>query len=136
VEISKKIIAVLMIGLAMMWAMSGCKSKNKEAKHRTLQGTIAVISTANNTVAMNWYSEKLGKTIPVSGKIVPETEIYIDGKLADLSQLKENDEVIVEGYKKGSDVVALKVMVTRTGSAGSQNIIKQATTQPVSEETK
>jgi hypothetical protein len=88
-----------------------------------------MVSAANNTVAMNWYSEKLGKSIPVSGKIIPETEIYIDGKLADINQLKENDEVIVEGYKKGTDVIALKVMVTRTAANGSQTIQKP-TTQP------
>jgi hypothetical protein len=129
VILSKKILIVVMMGLAMMWAMNGCKSKDKEAKHRTLQGTVAMVSAANNTVAMNWYSEKLGKSIPVSGKIIPETEIYIDGKLADINQLKENDEVIVEGYKKGTDVIALKVMVTRTAANGSQTIQKP-TTQP------
>jgi hypothetical protein len=79
---------------------------------------------------MNLFNEKEGKTIPVAGKITPETEIYIDGKLADISQLKENDEVSVEGYKKGTDVVAVKVMVARNSNV-SQKIQKPAAaTQP------
>jgi ribosomal protein S12 len=112
------------------WSLTGCKSKDKQPKHRTLHGTVSTIDTSNGTVAMNWFNENLGKSMVVAGKITKDTEIYIDGKLGDITHIQENDEVSVEGFKKGTDIVAVKVMITRNATQ-SQTIKKPTpTSQP------
>ncbi len=123
-----KSIIILAIFLASFsLVLDGCKSKEDKKHNRTLHGTIEEIDVPGNAVTMNWFNEKLGKSMIIAGKITKETEIYIDGKLGNLSQVKSGDKVIVEGYKKGTDIVGVKVSITHAGPATK---ITRPTTQP------
>ena len=114
--------------------MAGCKSKDSKIQNRTLHGTIATIDVANGSVSMNWFNEKMGKPMIVGGQILDDTEIYIDGKMADLGQLKEGDEVVVDGYsEKGKGIFAQRITVTRN-LAGTMTKIEKPTTTKAAEE--
>jgi len=121
-------LGLLLVMTGSVLCLDGCKAKEQKKHNRTIQGTVEEIDIPGNTVTMNWFNEKQGKSLTLAGKITKETEVYIDGKLADLSQVKTGDKVIVEGYKKGTDIVAIKVSITH----GSQTPkASRATTQPV-----
>jgi hypothetical protein len=129
----KRSTSIVVLGLflaSFAFLADGCKSKEDKKHNRTLKGTIEEIDIPGNTVSMNWFNEKLGKSMVIAGIITKETEIYIDGKLGNignLSQAKTGDKVIVEGYKKGTDVVAVKINITQVGQATK---INRPTTQP------
>ncbi len=117
----------MIIGLCGL-TMGGCKSKESKVQNRTLHGTIATIDVANGNVSMNWFNEKQGKPMLVGGQLLEDTGIYIDGKIADIGQLKEGDEVVVEGYvEKGKGIFAKRIMVTRN-SPGTMTKIEKPTT--------
>lgn len=109
----------------MITGFIGCKSKEDKKRARILHGTIDTIDLPSKTISVEWYNPKRGETMFVAGRITKETEIYIDGKIEDISKIKTGDPVIVEGYKKGSDVVAVKLDIVRASQ--SRTIIKPAT---------
>jgi|WetSurMetagenome_2_1015567.scaffolds.fasta_scaffold131875_2 hypothetical protein len=126
----KRSTSIVVLGLflaSFAFLADGCKSKEDKKHTRTLKGTIEELDIPGNTVTMNWFNEKLGKSMIIAGKITKETEIYIDGKLGKLSHVKSGDKVIVEGYKKGTDIIAVKVNITQVGQATK---INRPTTQP------
>ncbi len=125
---SKSIVVLGLLLATFAFFTDGCKSKSEKKRNRVLRGTIEEVDIPGKTVTMNWFNEKLGKSMVIAGQITKETEIYIDGKLGDLSQIKSGDKVIVEGYQKGTDTVAAKVNITHTGQTPKP---KPATTQPV-----
>ncbi len=132
---SKKIFFVVLLVLVVGISLPGCKSKESKKRYRTLHGTIVSVDTSNGTIVMNWFNEKTGTTIPIGGQVTKETEIYIDGKVADISQIKVDDEVTVEGYQKGPDTVPVKITINHH-SGGTKIIPKKATTQPARTEQK
>ncbi len=126
---NKKVIVLLALTVVTMNMFIGCKSKEPKKRQRTLHGIIDTIDLNSKTVSMEWYNPKRGQTMFIAGRITKDTEIYIDGKISDITQIKPGDSVIVEGYKKGSDIVATKVDIVRT--AKSKKIMKhKPTTQP------
>ncbi len=128
---NKTLIVAITLACAMMIVSGGCKSKSSKKRYRTLHGIIDTIDLKSKTVSMEWYNPKRGQTMFIAGRITKDTEIYIDGKLSDITKVKSGDSVVVEGYKKGSDIVAVKVDIVRT--AKSKKIIKRKpTTQPSS----
>jgi hypothetical protein len=106
--------------------MNGCKSKETKVHNRTLEGTITSVDPASRIVSMNAYIEKLGQSKLIPGKLADDAEIDIDGKLADITQLREGDQISVDGYQKGEDIIALRVSVIRAG--GKRITIKPQTT--------
>jgi hypothetical protein len=110
---SKMICVIMLTAAGLSLGLDGCKGKESKQRNRTLKGTVESIDLTNKTVTMSWFNEKIGRSMPISGRITKDTEIYIDGKLSDLSQIKENDSVVVEGYQKGYDTVAEKVNIIR-----------------------
>ncbi len=128
---NKRIFIALTLLVIVSTVITGCKSKEPKKRQRTLHGIIDTIDLNSKTVSMEWYNPKRGQTMFIAGRITKDTEIYIDGKIADITQIKPGDSVIVEGYKKGSDIVATKVDIVR--AAKSKKIIKpNPTTQPTS----
>lgn len=115
--------------LVLAGVFNGCKSKDKKKQSRVIKGTIETIDLGNNIVTMNFFNEKVGKSMPLASPIYKDTEIYIDGKLADISQLKENDPVVVEGFKKGTDLHPTKITVIHPNKQIGK-IMKTTTTRP------
>lgn len=117
---------VLMFGVSGALLLAGCGSKKPKKRSRTLNGMVESIDVASGSVAMSWFDEKAAKTRQIGGRIAPETEIYIDGKVAELSDVREGDEVMVEGYKQGIDIVATRIDVIR-----KKGSVTLPTTKPV-----
>jgi len=107
------LVILLIFAVSAGLTLTGCRSKKSKRKYKTLQGVIERIDK-DGAVAMSWFNEKRGKTMIISAPIREDTEIYIDGKLADLSQVKPGDQVVVEGYKEGTDLHPVRVDVIRT----------------------
>ena len=95
--------------------LPGCRSKESKKRYRTLEGTVHKIDPATGRVSMSCYVPNVGKTMIIWAEITKETEIYIDGKLADISQIKPDDEVVAEGYKQGTSIIVTRVNVDRKG---------------------
>jgi cytochrome c-type biogenesis protein CcmE len=130
VKSTKRLVVVLsMIACVSAMTMLGCKSKESKTQDRTLHGTVATTDVANGSVSMNWFNEKIGKPMIIGGQVTEDTEIYIDGKVADLGQLREGDEVVVDGYtEKGKGIFAKRISVTRNSAGTMTKIEKPAKT--------
>ncbi len=102
--------------LAGVLVLNGCKASKPKRHDMTLSGVAESIDVDNGIVTMNFFSKKQGKMVPLGGRVTAETEIYIDGKLSELDQVKQGDEIIAQGYKEGPDVVVLRIEVIRGGS--------------------
>jgi len=93
----------------------GCRSKKPKKKYARREGTVQAIDLETRRVSIASYVKKLGKTIPITGALAPEAEIYIDGKLSDLSEVGIGDKVIVDGYKYKGQITATRVEIIRKG---------------------
>ncbi len=95
----------------------GCGRKDAGRKHRRLEGTIEQIDQANSQVTLVYYSEKHNTEVSVTGQVTPETEIFINGALSSLHDLREGERVTVIGWVQGHGgdrtVVAVTVTVQR-----------------------
>ncbi len=109
----------------MLTGLVGCKSKDDTKRERILHGTVDTIDLPSKTISIEWYNPKRSETMFIAGRLTKDTEIYIDGKITDITKIKIGDPVIVEGYKKGSDVVAVKIDIVRASQP--RKIIKPAT---------
>jgi Cu/Ag efflux protein CusF len=135
-KLTKRFAVVLLAaGCLVGFAMSGCKSKESKVQNRTLHGTIEIIDLEENKLTMSWFNEKMGKQMQIIGQALPDTEIYIDGKVASIDQLKEGDEVVVDGYQeKNKGVFAKRITVTRNSAGTMTKIEKPTATSKTAEE--
>ncbi len=103
--------------LALTLLPGGCSEKEEPPKHRPLEGTIKRIDLASSEVTLRYYSDKHGVETELTGKVTADTEIFINGVLETLSDLREGERVTVSGWVKGHgdarEVVAAKIMVDR-----------------------
>jgi hypothetical protein len=122
----------IVVGLA---ALSGCGEKRPEREYRTIAGTAKSIDEATGKVAMIYHNKKKQLDIPVEGTITPNTEILINGRVAQLGEIKIGEQVVVTGYveRQGDDkrIIATKIEVerpewTRGPNAASQSASKSA----------
>jgi hypothetical protein len=125
-----KVICVILLAAAVLGVgLYGCKAKKPKQVNRTLKGTVESIDLTNKTVTMSWFNEKIGRSMPISARITNDTEIYIDGKLSDLSQVKENDPVVAEGFQKGGDTVVQRVKIIRAPEPATK-IVRPTQSKP------
>ncbi len=96
---------------------AGCSHKDAAREHQELKGTIEQIDEANSQVTLRYYAEKHHTEVLVTGFVTPDTEIFINGALSSLTDLREGERVTVIGWVRGHggdrEVVAVKVSVTR-----------------------
>jgi hypothetical protein len=109
--------AAVVLLLLSPWASTGCSEKDSARKHRQLEGTITNIDLANAEVTLRFYSEKHKAETTVTGKVVPQTEVFINGQLSSLEDLREGERVRVVGWVQGHgadrQVMAVKVTAER-----------------------
>ena len=77
-----------------------------------MEGNVESIDLVTRQVSMSFYN-KNGKSVIVTGELVDGAEVYIDGKLSDITKIKVSDNVIVEGFQQGAKVAATRVEVFR-----------------------
>lgn len=135
--LSRVIAAVCLVALvATSFSLTaGCRKSSNKRKHRTIQGTALRIDEATGQVSMRFFHDDTNQYRTVEGIVTPETEILINGRVAQLGEVRVNDEVVVTGYveKDGLSrrVVATKVRVQRDEwSKGGGTSSKPASTKP------
>lgn len=95
--------------------LSGCKEDEPGFKTRTLSGTVETIDLANSRVEISFYSQKHDRKVTAEVVVTPETEIFINGELAKLEDVKVGEraegEAIVtrEGNKQINTVTRVRI---------------------------
>jgi hypothetical protein len=109
--------ATVVLVLLVAGTPGGCSEKSSPRKHRQLEGTIEHIDRADALVTLRFYSPKREAETTVTGKVTAETEIFVNGALSSLEDLREGERVTVLGWVRGHgsqrEVVAVKVTVER-----------------------
>jgi len=95
----------------------GCGQDSELPEYDQISGNVASIDKSSGEVSMSYHSEKHDKQMELRGMLSPEAEIFINGVLATLDDVRIGDPVKVLGRveKKDGDRnwVALKVEITR-----------------------
>ena len=78
----------ILLGIAIGLTCSGCKEDDPGFKTVTVSGTVEKIDLANSRVEITFYSDKHRKTVITEVVVTPETEIFINGELAQLADVK------------------------------------------------
>lgn len=125
--------ALLVVGGLL--SLSGCGKSESEREYNVITGTALGIDEATGKVAMNFFNKKKQIEMKVEGTVVPQTEILINGRVAELNEIKIGDQVVVTGYKEGEGsrrrLVATKIEVmTGEGWAGGPGSTTKATSKP------
>lgn len=97
---------------------AACRSDKPERKYvEPIEGRAEAINVETGEVTMLWYNEKKGKEVPITGRVTDETEYFINGRAAKLTDIRLNERVRVSGYIRGSDMdreyIVVKVEVDR-----------------------
>lgn len=112
-----RLFAAAAAALLLPLAPPGCSEKDSGRKYRQLEGTITSIDLPNAQVTLRFFSEKHRTETTVTGKVTAETEIFINGALSSLEDLREGERVLVRGWVRGRgadrEVVAERVVVER-----------------------
>ena len=74
--------------VAAALAGSSCKEDEPGFKTVTLSGTVERIDSASSRVEISYYSEKRGRHVTTEAILTPETEIFINGELARLEDVR------------------------------------------------
>ena len=110
--------AAVAVAAAGLVSVPGCRREKTGKEYRTIKGTALSIDEATGKVAMVFVNKK-GAELTVEGTVTAKTEILINGRVAQLSEIKTDERVIVTGYieKDGSRkrMFATKVEVDREG---------------------
>ena len=108
--------------LACLFAVACCSCGDNEPKItvRTIPGTIMKIDTAKRRLTLRYMHEKSGVHREVEGDVLPDTEIFINGKLSTLADIKIGERAVIQGrIEKTADstkISALKIDITRDES--------------------
>jgi hypothetical protein len=104
-------IALLIMFLIMATTTQGCRQKVKERKYYAQSGTAKRIDADTGIVAMDWHNHKTNETTSLTGRLTPETEIFINGVSAGAQDVRLGDRVEVIVYE--SPEYPGKYIVTR-----------------------
>lgn len=96
---------------------AGCSDKEKKSpKVRKIEGIAKHIDLKNNDVSMVFKDDR-GVERELRGTVRENTEVVINGRAQKLEDIRENDRIIVTGYKDGSgdsaQLVATMIEVLR-----------------------
>jgi hypothetical protein len=107
--------AALLLGTTLV--IVGCSKKNEEPEHRQIEGTVEKLDLRTGEVAMRFFHRKTKTEQVISGIVTDQTEVLINGRIAELKDIRLKERIKVTGYRKGSgsnaQIVALKVEIER-----------------------
>jgi hypothetical protein len=116
-------IITLALASSVMLPVSGCSKKDRSSKPVTKEGTIKSIDKANRTAVVT-IMDKLGQLQDMDGKFTHETVITINGKPAELGDIKPGDTADVTVVRKGEglnvELIATRVAIKREGPGESK----------------
>jgi hypothetical protein len=114
--------------------LAGCGQDESRRKNRTIKGTAENIDEATGRVAMNWYNRKKQIEMKIEGIVTPQTEILINGRVAQLNEIKVGEPVLVTGYEERDGerrkLVATKIEIERDEWSRGPRTATQAATKP------
>ena|GEM_PF-1673997 len=108
----------LAVGVGL--APPGCKEDEPGFKTVTLSGTVEHVDPANSSVQISYYSEKHDRNLTATVVVTPETEIFIDGIVARLEDVKvgeraEGEAVVTrEGERRVITVTRVRIERARS----------------------
>jgi hypothetical protein len=101
------IVVVITLGVTFMRLMPG-------EQVRTINATIVSIDAVNRTASIAFVHPKTGQTLELKGSVPPECDIQINGKPAQMSDLKSGERAEVNGtIRRDMTLSANWVRVTR-----------------------
>jgi len=107
----------LAVGLVLVGLLTGCGKDDDEPKVLARTGRVASINNDTGAVEMWTYVPKYKKEIKIEGTLAPDAEILINGSVANLEDVRIDDQVMVYGEAVRVDgeykFTAKKVEVTR-----------------------
>ena len=107
--------------LAVTTLPGGCRQRERSPEVFSLEGKIEDIKTTaggQGEITVIYYSEKHGQEVVGTALVTKETEIMINGAIAELSQIKEGERV------RGD------VLVDRSGEERTYRILKMHIDRP------
>ena len=118
--------AAILLPSVALWLtpLPGCGEDKPNFEVLSLEGRIEAIEVAglDKTISVLYYNEKKKEDVIGTGRITDETEIMINGVVAQLSDLRQGDRVRgqVRVEKKGQkqDQIAMKIEVDRPKPIG------------------
>ena len=116
---SRIALAAVAVAIAGLVGVPGCRREDSGKEYRTISGTVLSVDEATGKVAMLFFNKKKQMEMKVEGTVTAQTEILINGRVAQLSEVKTDERVVVTGYieKDGARkrMVATRVQVEREG---------------------
>jgi hypothetical protein len=84
---------------------AACRSDKPERKYREpIEGTAEAINVETGEVTMLWFNEKKNREVPLTGRVTDETEFFINGRSAKLTDIRIKERVRVSGFISGTDM--------------------------------
>lgn len=109
----------LIWAVACSFSLGGCKERKEERVYRALRGIARSKNPETGLVSMDFTREN-GHVVELEGQVTQDTEIFVDGRVATLDDVRIGEEVEVIGYITGSgkqrQMVVTQVVVTRNES--------------------
>lgn len=109
--------SVMAVILGLLVLGGGCSDKESAVVIRQLQGTIEKMDVSSGRVTLRYLHEETGEERLVQGLVTDETEIFVNGRLAKLQDMRIGEHILVHGRveKIGKDrrITALKIEISR-----------------------
>lgn len=97
--------------------VGGCSNNNPSVDYRQLEGTVEKIDLVSGRVTLRYRHPKTNEERKVEGAVTKETEILVNGKLAELKDIRVGEHISVHGrverIGKVRRITALKIVVNR-----------------------
>jgi hypothetical protein len=125
--------AASLLACSTIALIAGCRSDKPERTYREpIDGTAEAINVETGEVTMMWYNEKKDKQVPLTGRVTDETEFFINGRSAKLTDIRIKERVRVSGFISGTDMDREYVVTRVEVEREDEWIPTSATTQPSS----
>ena len=96
----------------------GCNDESPPVKSTSIEGTVEAIDLEYSQVTLRYFLEKHKKERTDTGEVTNETEIWINGELSSLKDLRVGERVnaVVRYTGSGDDlrITAMKIRVQRS----------------------